>query len=500
MKTSLAHDRRSPLPLVGAILAVILAAGAVLAAIAIVPARAATAGTPVMGKNVLTAHQLAVYYYDRKGHDFARIPTLNGDVERLAQLFIDEGRKDGVRGDIAFAQSMLETGWLYFNDRGQIRPDFNNFAGMYAYDGRPIGTTCAAEEAEDAAGGDPSRCFPSPEIGVRTQIHKLRSYADPSVANTPGRLAYAPSDRRGIAPYWEQFGGASGIAIWATAPDYGEYIVDRMYMPMLAFFGKTFPCTPAGSTTTGDAGDGYWVVGATGRSYAFGSAPALGGAAAAGAGTPVVAAAATPSGAGYWQATRGGGVFPFGDARARGSLARANLAVGVVGIEATSSGDGYWLATEDGGVFPFGDAPSLGSLANKPLRAPVVAFDRTPSGNGYWLLTADGEIHAYGDAGQHGSPQARGITADLIAIASTPTGAGYYVLSDYGHLYAFGDATRSGDVYGCGFGRATDVVAAPTGDGYWITTAGGLVVAFGSARQHGSPASVDGGAVAFVVH
>ena len=50
----------------------------------------------------------------------------------LAQDYIDEGTAAGVRGDIAFAQSILETGSFYFPDGGQLTPQDNNFAGMDA--------------------------------------------------------------------------------------------------------------------------------------------------------------------------------------------------------------------------------------------------------------------------------------------------------------------------------------------------------------------------------
>src|SRR5258707_377419 len=78
---------------------------------------ATTSQTPVMGPNILTAAQLTSWY-NSVGHAAANLPTLPGGVTQLAQIFIDEGRSQGVRGDIAFAQSMLETGWLSFPDSG----------------------------------------------------------------------------------------------------------------------------------------------------------------------------------------------------------------------------------------------------------------------------------------------------------------------------------------------------------------------------------------------
>ena len=453
-----------------------------------------TSGTSVMGRPAVTARQLADYYYSKKGYDFARLPTLDGDVERLAKIFIDEGRNDGVRGDIAFMQTMLETGWLEFKDYGQIRPTFNNFAGMFAYDGRPIGTTCAAEEAEEAAGGLKSRCFDSPELGVRAQIHKLRSYADASVANVSGRLGYAPSYSRGKAPYWEQFGGASGIAIWATAPDYGNYILTKMYLPMLNRLGITLPCQPSGANTSGTSGNGYWVITSAGRSYEFGAATRRGGAAAAGAEHPVVDIAAAPDGGGYWQLTTDGEVWAFGSAVHLGSLGRARLGTPAVAIVETPSGDGYWIVTADGGVYPFGDADDVGNLGREVLRATIVDADRTADGQGMWLVFDDGSLRALGTAVLHGTPAEVGATSPPVAIGRSASG-GYVVVTARGRVLAFGDARRVGDTAGCGLPNAVDIDTAPSGDGYWVTLESGEVFAFGTARNYGSPTTLAAGAV-----
>ena len=93
-----------------------------------------------------------------------------------------------MRGDIAFVQSVIETGWFVFPDAGQIRPDFNNYAGINANNGRRKGTTCADEVLDAPA---LSRCFPTPQIGVRAQIQLLRGYADPLSRYLPNRLAHA---------------------------------------------------------------------------------------------------------------------------------------------------------------------------------------------------------------------------------------------------------------------------------------------------------------------
>ena len=113
------------------------------------------------------------------------VPSLHNNIAALAQTFIDEGRIEGVRGDIAFVQSILETGWFGFVG-SQIPPDANNFAGINAFDGRTGLPNC---KNGDAA---PSRCFATAKLGVHTQMQLLRSYADATTKNLPHRLISAP--------------------------------------------------------------------------------------------------------------------------------------------------------------------------------------------------------------------------------------------------------------------------------------------------------------------
>lgn len=87
-------------------------------------------------------------------------PKINCSVEKLIDYYIEEGEIEGVRGDIAFAQALKETG--YFRYGGIVLPSQNNFAGIGALNNNNTG-----EAAE----------FPSPRIGVRAQIQHLKGYA-----------------------------------------------------------------------------------------------------------------------------------------------------------------------------------------------------------------------------------------------------------------------------------------------------------------------------------
>ncbi len=179
----------APRRLLAALATVMLACAALVADAA--PARAAaTTHTPVMGPSLMSATELASWYGRHKGSNSARIPSLHDNVTLLAQIFIDEGNKEGVRGDMAFVQSMLETGWLSFA-HSQIPPSAYNYAGIYAFNGRTSLPNCKHGDSS------PSRCMGSPQHGVRVQIQLLRSYADPRAKNASGRVDLRALGSRG---------------------------------------------------------------------------------------------------------------------------------------------------------------------------------------------------------------------------------------------------------------------------------------------------------------
>jgi hypothetical protein len=142
-------------------------------------------------------------------------------VDTLAQIFIEEGAAEGVTGDIAFVQSIVETGWFRF--AGSIPSSFNNFAGIGATDTNPNPAT-----------------FPDARTGVRAQIQHLRAYADPTAtACTVPPLHQPCVDLRfslvtpkGRAPTWNEFGNGN----WASASTYSTTIL-TLFTELLAFAG-----------------------------------------------------------------------------------------------------------------------------------------------------------------------------------------------------------------------------------------------------------------------
>ena len=483
-----------------ALCALLFAFAPLAASVATATAAAAdtTTHTPVMGPSLLTAKQLAAWYNSNSSKPL--IPAFDGhpagDVEAIAQVFIDDGKKEGVRGDMAFVQSQLETGWMHFVG-SQIPPDAFNYAGIYAFDGRPGLTTCAHGDSA------PSRCMGTPQHGVLVQIQLLRSYADPSAKTAPNRFISAPSDRAGQAPLWEYFGGHNcpcGHLIWASADGYGLRII-QMYSQALVQSGMAGACVAYAPPVPGaKSGTGYWDVTTDSVVHPFGSATFFGDTRHIHLAAPLTGGESVAHGKGYWLLARDGGIFSYGAARFFGSTGAMRLNKPVNGMERGPLAQGYWLVADDGGIFSFGSAHFYGSMGGKHLNKPVLGMERTTDGKGYWLFASDGGIFSFGNAKFYGSLGGARLTSAVVSMQRTVTGKGYWMMTQDGRVFAFGDAKRYGDISACmkSYFGAARMLVTPDGGGYWIATGNGSIVAFGDAKTLGFPATVGGSTIALI--
>jgi hypothetical protein len=146
-----------------------------------------------MGPSQLTAAQIAAYVC-HVGHCPATPATATSwkpeiTPTQMAQLYLDEGKLVGVRGDVAFCQSVLETGWFAWPDAtsfahyadppidqsdpnytkylGFVQPTDHNYAGIGAF---PTSTVYMREDTV--------------QLGVRAQLQHLRNYADATSTST----------------------------------------------------------------------------------------------------------------------------------------------------------------------------------------------------------------------------------------------------------------------------------------------------------------------------
>lgn len=162
----------------------------------------------IMGQAVMTADEIAAWYRSEGVVGY----VAGVDVPTLAGYYIDEGKAEHVRGDVAFAQSIVETGAFT-----SPLTTHNNYAGIGACD------TCAT-------GFD----FPSPLLGVRAQIQLLHAYADKTVraktlANPPVGSDPDSLSVRGCCETWNALTGT-----WASDPNYGPKLM-TVYLSMLQY-------------------------------------------------------------------------------------------------------------------------------------------------------------------------------------------------------------------------------------------------------------------------
>lgn len=158
--------------------------------------------TKIMGKSVASVERMENYIREKNG-------AVAQSVVDMLPLYLSEGEAEGVRGDIAFAQSCLETGNFGFSGSA-VTLEQNNFCGMGVTDNGMKGNS-----------------FDTAQLGIRAQIQHLKAYAckDGLVnGKVDPRFQYVA---RGSAPYVEWLGiqeNPQGKG-WAAGAGYGAKII-----------------------------------------------------------------------------------------------------------------------------------------------------------------------------------------------------------------------------------------------------------------------------------
>ena len=107
-------------------------------------------GTPLASQEQCVNYLLSVNPY----------PAISVTPRELVAYYYEEGTREGIRPDVAFAQALKETG--FFRYGGTVTPDQNNYCGL--------GTTSATVKGA---------YFANSRIGVRAHIQHLLAYASP---------------------------------------------------------------------------------------------------------------------------------------------------------------------------------------------------------------------------------------------------------------------------------------------------------------------------------
>ena len=157
---------------------------------------------PIEGISKLNAREMTAFV--RKNN-----PHFDGNI---AEAFLKISKKYGIRGDVAFAQSIIETGWFKFDGGTAVDPSQHNYGGLGV-----------------AKKGEKGDSFASIEDGVTAQIQHLYAYANKK--DIPAgeklidpRFKYV---QRGSAPNWEDLNNR-----WAMNNTYGQHII-KMYKEMV---------------------------------------------------------------------------------------------------------------------------------------------------------------------------------------------------------------------------------------------------------------------------
>ncbi len=165
---------------------------------------------PIMGSSDVTVQEM-VDYFNASGEEYPAEELSEGgadSIETFCQMYYDEAAAEGVRPEVAFAQTMKETGFLQYGGDASIEQF--NFAGL--------GTT---------GNGVPGNSYPDVKTGIRAQIQHLKAYATSDSLNqecVDDRYEYV---KKGSAPYVQWLGqqeNPEGLG-WATGDNYGYDIV-----------------------------------------------------------------------------------------------------------------------------------------------------------------------------------------------------------------------------------------------------------------------------------
>lgn len=147
----------------------------------------------IIGNSECTASQMAQYL-------IARNSNAKSWALEYAQLYLEEGEAEGVRGDGAWIQSCKETGNFKFNSGTAVTFDQNNFCGL--------GVTRK---------GLKGHSFDTPRLGIRAQIQHLKGYATTiSLVNACIDPRYNLINPKGCAPRFEDLAGRWAVPGYDT--------------------------------------------------------------------------------------------------------------------------------------------------------------------------------------------------------------------------------------------------------------------------------------------
>lgn len=171
--------------------------------------RAALAAMPIMGDPVATKQQCLNYLLKVNPK-----PAIAVSPQSLVEHYYEEGKREGVRPDVAFAQAMHETG--FFRYGGLVSPSQNNYCGLGS-----------------VGAGANGAWFSNPRLGVRAHIQHILAYSSTRLPTgeivDPRYALVKTTGNFGAARTWLDLNGK-----WAVpGNDYAQRIMS-IYSAILA--------------------------------------------------------------------------------------------------------------------------------------------------------------------------------------------------------------------------------------------------------------------------
>lgn len=194
----------------------------------------------IMGESLATREQIKAFLEEKEPiirqmmeQSYPHL-TYQPIDESMIDLYLSIGAKYNIRGDLALAQALKETGYLQFY--GSVQPFQHNYCGLGA-------TGIALTGTEPLNGVDSSKAmyipglhgltFATAAYGVEAHIQHLYAYTTEQdlpadCALIDPRFKYV---NRGVAERWVDLNGK-----WAIPGNgYGESIIEDYWQPMLSY-------------------------------------------------------------------------------------------------------------------------------------------------------------------------------------------------------------------------------------------------------------------------
>ena len=177
----------------------------------------------IEGKNSVTVNQM-VKYFQKSGKKYPKEALEKGGaatIEEFCKIFYEEAETEGIRVEVAFTQSMKETGFLQFG--GDVKVEQFNFAGL--------GATGNSEAGADFSNYGKQGV----RMGVRAQMQHLKCYANDKPLKNECVDPRWGNWLRKKAPYVEWLGiNENPYKVgWATDKKYG-YSIRKMISDLQA--------------------------------------------------------------------------------------------------------------------------------------------------------------------------------------------------------------------------------------------------------------------------